>query len=104
MTSIFKFKSFVVGVLEQIQDTQIRIEKKLEPFQDATGRKKSMDYLISQVACLRQELQNAVKTIDKRNSDLVGLLTKYFELEKMKAEKAVAEQDANKPTEDDKRF
>jgi len=52
----------------------------------------------------RKELRDGIKIIDKRNSDLVGLLTKYFELEKMKAEKQVAEQEANKPTEDDTRF
>jgi hypothetical protein len=57
-----------------------------------------------QIQSLREELQEAVKIIDKRNSELVGLLTKYFELEKIKVEREVARQEENKPTEDDKRF
>lgn len=57
-----------------------------------------------QIQSLREELQEAVKIIDKRNSELVGLLTKYFESEKIKVEREVARQEENKPTEDDKRF
>jgi hypothetical protein len=57
-----------------------------------------------QIQSLREELQEAVKTIDKRNSELIGLLTKYFESEKIKVEREVARQEENKPTEDDKRF
>jgi hypothetical protein len=57
-----------------------------------------------QIQSLREELQEAVKTIDKRNSELIGLLTKYFESEKIKAEREAARQEENKPTEDDKRF
>jgi hypothetical protein len=57
-----------------------------------------------QIQSFHLELQEAVKIIDKRNSELVGLLTKYFELEKMKAERESAMREENKPTEDDKRF
>jgi hypothetical protein len=100
MTSIFKKvvgwlnrrHQLTIDLIQHVLDAQIRIEDKIE--------KNNTELIIRFI----QNVGDELKIIEKRNSELIGLLTKYFELEKMKAEKQVAEQEANKPTEDDKRF